>query len=118
MQRRNAVGIICVSLIVTCGCRVGADEDAPPATPQLEQTRDATVTLLLDFSQSFAPLVGEKETALRAVMQALESALTQKWTSGTIYVAAIGSSSLNQQPPCGPAITFRPSLIGSAVSTA
>jgi hypothetical protein len=118
MQHRNAVGILCVSLVVAYGGGVGAEEDAQSATQQIEQGRDATVTLLLDFSQSFAPLVGEKETAVRTVMQALENALTQKWTSGTIYVAAIGSSSLNQQPPCGPAITFRPSLIASALSAA
>src|SRR5204862_7670308 len=67
------------------------------------------------FSRSFAPFDPEKKLALGALMQALKNALTQRWPSGTIYVSAVGTSSLKQVPPCGPAVSYRQLLIASSV---
>lgn len=71
-----------------------------------------SVVILLDFSQSFAPLKSEDEQALNALADSLLQQARQEWeTPVLVRWAVIGSSSLFADPPCGPAVQFAPKLL-------
>ena len=82
---------------------------APSEAPQADSPGSAII--IVDLSKSFAPIDEAKEAALRGVTDVLQQVLTQAWPAGSVYVSAIGSSSLTLDAPCGPAITYEQQLL-------
>jgi hypothetical protein len=80
---------------------------------QVQSGRPGAATIIVDLSKSFSPIDKEKEAALRGVAEAVVQLLTHSWPSGSLYVSAIGKSSLTLDAPCGSAITYEPRLIQS-----
>jgi hypothetical protein len=69
------------------------------------------VVIAVDFSKSFAPLDSPKTAALQTLANALQTAMTKRWPSASLYVTPIGNASLLASPPCGPAILYQGLLI-------
>ena len=77
--------------------------------------RTGTV-LIVDFSQTFAPLTKDDASALERVFDSLELATRRKRleTPTKIYVTTLGDTSLSPPSPCGPAIVFQPKMFTTA----
>jgi hypothetical protein len=108
-------------LVIAAACKDPKPrEEASTKKPTVasSETHDGgtSVAIAIDFSKSFAPFDAQKQTAIRALMAAINRAFTDRWPSGTVYLSAVGSSSLGQVPPCGPAVTYRQTLVPSALN--
>src|SRR5258708_9612392 len=75
------------------------------------------VTVLVDFSASFAPLTANDAFALRSVLTAVVKSATQDWPGPTqVLFRRIGTSSIMNQPICN-TIVHQPSLTGGGNDT-
>ncbi len=75
------------------------------------------VTVLVDFSASFAPLTANDAFTLRSVLTAVVKSATQDWPGPTqVLFRRIGTSSIMNQPICN-TIVHQPSLTGGGNDT-
>ena len=89
----------------------------PAASPaEAQEPPQTSVIILVDMSASFAPLIPEDRTALESLADAIVRMTAQQaegWEQPVkLMWAVIGSSSMKQTPPCGPAIQFRGMIAG------
>lgn len=77
-----------------------------------EHTLPTAVVVLVDLSQSFAPLTPEDKGALHRIGDALHRLAHRTWTQPVmIFWSPIGSFSPGATSPCGPAILYRPRMV-------
>jgi hypothetical protein len=95
--------------IILVGCRTSsANSQALPQQP----ASGTIVTVLVDFSASFAPLTATDAVALRSVATAVGTKTTQEWSGPTkVLLRKVGTSSVLNPLLCKP-ITHQPSLTG------
>lgn len=89
-----------VMVVFCCVTTVGA-----------QQPSGTLVTVLVDFSKSFAPLGDDDERALKELARAIAAASEESWTPPvTVHWSTITTSSLFSKEPCGP-IEYQAKLI-------
>ena len=92
-----------------------ASQTAPANTPMATNLREHDVTVLLDFSASFAPYTPSDTHALQRVTNGIEDLVGNRWNTpmANIIWRRIGTSSVSAPPIC-PIISFVPKLGSSS----
>lgn len=81
------------------------------------QSGGTSISVLVDFSESFAPLTGDDEDALRVIANLILSKAKTLPKPVIIYWLRIGTSSLSAPNPCGLPFEFAPKLIAGVGKT-
>ncbi len=95
---------VLMALLLSMPCAPAATTGTPP--PQ------TTVCFLIDLSESFCPLTSPDSSAIDQLAAAVEAQCKTAWRSPVyLYWVAIADPSQLPIEPCGPAVTFQPSLL-------
>ena len=109
------VFLACMPL-AACNEPANSTQTSTTATsePAVEASK-AAVVLLVDISQSFAPLIKEDQDALNIVVSDLVALAQNTWEPPiTFYWSMITSNSLYATPPCGAAKRYQQRLVARA----
>jgi hypothetical protein len=105
-----AVVLVAVTSVTLLDCQA-------TKTQVFDRTADretnTVVTVLLDFSASFAPFTANDAAALQAIKEVIGRKATHEWAGTTqVLVRKIGTSSVLNAPLCEP-VTYAPHIVGS-----
>lgn len=75
------------------------------------------VVILVDTSGSFGPLDKHQIQGIRSIARAVEKLAVEEWiTPVALFWATIDSTSVKSNPPCGPAVLYKPALIKGRIA--
>jgi hypothetical protein len=98
---RTLLGIIAIGIQVGCTSCMNATVG-----------NESAVTVMFDFSKTFAPYDLQDETAISQVGEMIVDAIKSGWLTPPVKVqwAAFGDQGLSPSAPCGPPLVLRPTL--------
>ncbi len=109
--------VLLALLLASCTAGCGGSTRAAAPTLVEDGVPFTSVALLVDMSNSFAPVDGSKGEALAAVMYGLQRAMVERWDVTTISVLPITATSLSPAAICGEPLTFQPVLVSSQLGS-